>query len=332
MIMFVGRHADVGSMAAFREFGSALGFAAASAGAEIVVGSDNDATLDAAVVDGAARCGRERERPVPWRLYLPSDDTLRFPRVPRGLGPPVRETFRSPTRWQAAHLEAVRGVDAVVAVGGHENTHRACIAAAARGRSVWPMPMFGGAAQRVYLTMISRRRDRHARELAAAGADLAQSSWTEVATRLMARILDALVGRPRKPRRVYFLSHARTDEAAADQVELFFHRKRRGVIRDEVDFPPGADLHESMRQAIASADDVIVLDSDRAQGRDAVEFELAHARALAAHDATRRIVGFLLDGDPPRTTLGRGDLHLLARDRGEREAAVDKAVRFEPKR
>lgn len=330
-LMFVGKYAEFGRPREFEEFGAALGAAAAAAGAEIVVGSDSQSTLDAAVVSGAANYGREQQVRVPWRLYMADDGKSRYPRTPAGMDEPVRETFRSPTRWQAAHLEAVRAVDAVIAVGGHGNTHRACVAADAFGRSVWPVPLFGGAAQRVFLSMIGRGNDRRSRELAAASGDFTRLSWTEIAEKLILRILGVLAMRPPKPRRVYFLSYARADEAAADQVEMFLHRKGRGVIRDEIDFPPGANLEESMRQGIAASDDMVVLDSERAAGRKWVGFELAFARSLAEHDANRRILGFLLDGMPPRTALDAGALHLEAKDRSERKQAVDTATSFEPK-
>ena len=330
-LMFVGKQTEHGPHHDFQEFGEALGFEAAAGGAEIVVSSDNPATLDAAVVRGAARYGLEHGGRVPWRLYTADDNKVRFPRTPAGLRDPIRETFRSPTRWQAAHLGAVRTVDAVIAVGGHDNTHRACVAADAHGRAVWPIPLFGGAAQRVYLSMIAKAQDRQGRELAAMGSDLARSPLKELARKVIDRVLTVLSRRRPKPRRVYFLSYARADEAAADQVEMFLHRKRRGVIRDEIDFPPGESLEESMRQGIAASDDMVVLDSERAAGRKWVGFELAFARSLAEHDANRRILGFLLDGMPPRTALDAGALHLEAKDRSERKQAVDTATSFEPK-
>ena len=52
---------------------------------------------------------------------------------------------------------------------------------------------------------------------------------------------------------------------------------------------------------------------------------------LADLDANRRILGFLLDGLPPRTALDAGALHLEAKDRSEREQAVEKVTAFEPK-
>lgn len=329
--MFVGKQTEHGPPDDFQEFGEALGFAAAAGGAEIVVSSDNPATLDAAVVRGAARYGFEHGGRVSWRLYTADDNKERFPRAPAGLRDPVRETFRSPTRWQAAHLGAVRMVDAVIAVGGHDNTHRACVAADAHGRAVWPIPLFGGAAQRVYLSMIAKTRDRQARELAAMGTDLARLPWKEIAQKVIDRVLNLLSRRRPKPRRVYFLSYARADEAAADQVEMFLHRKRRGVIRDEIDFPPGADLETSMRQGILGADDMVVLDSENAAKSDSVAFELDVAEDLTQDGSDRRIIGLLLRGMPPRTQLAPDKLHLPARDRAEREQAVDKVTASEPR-
>lgn len=330
-LMFIGKQTEHGPHHDFQEFGEALGFEAAAGGAEIVVSSDNPATLDAAVVRGAARYGQEHGGRVSWRLYTADDNTVRFPRTPAGLRDPIRETFRSPTRWQAAHLAAVRTVDAVIAVGGHDNTHRACVAADAHGRAVWPIPLFAGAAQRVYLSMIAKAQDRQGRELAAMGSDLARPPLKEIARKVIDRVLTMLSRRRPKPRRVYFLSYARADEAAADQVEMFLHRKRRGVIRDEVHFPPGAGLETSMRQGIQGADDMVVLDSENAAKSDSVAYELEVARELSQDGADRRIIGLLLRGMPPRTQLDLGKLHLLARDRAEREQAVDKVTASEPK-
>lgn len=329
--MFVGKQTEHGPRDDFQEFGETLGFEAAAGGAEIVVSSDNPATLDAAVVRGAARYGQEHGERVSWRVYTADDDKVRFPRAPEGLREPIRETFRSPTRWQAAHLGAVRTVDAVIAVGGHDNTHRACIAADAHGRPVWPIPLFGGAAQRVYLSMIAKAKDRQGRELAAMGRDLARPPLKEIAQKVIDRVLTMLSRRRPRPRRVYFLSYARADEAAADQVEMFLHRKRRGVIRDEVDFPPGEDLDESMRQAISSADDMVVLDSENSATSSSVSFELDYAGQLILDGTDRRIIGLLLRGMPPKTRLDPGKLHLLARDRDERAKAVDKVTATEPK-
>lgn len=333
-LMFVGKFADYGSEKDFRRLGLCLGFAAAASGAEIVVGSDSPSTLDANVVRGAAMYGRETGKPVSWRVYAPSDGKSRYAQVPTGLREPVRETFESPVRWQAAHLEAVRTVDAVVSMGGHDNTHRACIAADARGRSVWPVPMFGGAAQRVFLATVARAKDRHAEEVAATGADFSLRSWKDIANRFIERIVRSLSAHPPKPRRAYFLSYASENKAAADQVELFLRRKDRGVVRDEVDFPPGANLEESMRMAILSTDDFIVLDSKRSAASVAVRFEIDFASSLKHVDQKRdrRLIGLLLEGMPPKTALDPAALHLKAKTRLERTAAVERIMDTEGQR
>lgn len=332
--MFIGKYADRGTPEGFAEMGRALGYEAAAQGAEIVVGSDSPSTLDAAVVDGAAAFARSSGLSVPWSVYEPTDQRRRYEHVPEGLTSPRRQVFEtSERRWQAAHLAAVRLADGVVAVGGHDNTYRAWKAASEYGRPVWPLPTFGGAAAEAFATLSIGRWDRaHAKALKAAEPALHARSAAAIAARWIAQALRSVFRRLRKPRRVYFLSHSRENLAEVDHVEVLLRREKRGVLRDERDFPPAAPLDQSMEQAIASADDVVVLDSSQAAGSGAVKKEIAIAsRLVDAHGDARRLVGILLEGMPPRTSLDPRVLHLSGTTRPEREGAVRMLVVSEPR-
>jgi hypothetical protein len=89
-------------------------------------------------------------------------------------------------------------------------------------------------------------------------------------------------------------------------------------------------LRNEIEQAIASADDFLVVDSERAISSDWVRQETVWAHDLRFRASfPDRIFGVLVDG-PPARTLGNDVLHVPGRSREEREYAVRRAVETEP--
>jgi hypothetical protein len=333
-LMFIGKVVDERRTNEFVELGRQLGYHSAAQGAELVVGSDSPNTLDAAVVEGAANFARESGQHVPWTLYEPVDNRERYARIPDGLPLPSRRRFqRLETRWQAAHLMAVRECHAVIALGGHDNTLRACMAASERGKPVWPLPTLDGAAAEAFEDLSEKRWDRaHAASLRAAAPIAYLRSHAATASRWIALTLRSVFGRRSRDRRVYFLSYSHRNGAEADHVEVLLRRAKRGVLRDEVDFTVGKNLDESMEHAIEAADDVVVLDSTHAAESEWVDQEIIIARRRALADPARRLMGILLEGTPPRTALDRNVLHQVGTTRPERQDAVRTIVGQEPMR
>lgn len=314
---------------------------AALRGATLIVGSDRPSTLDRAVVDGASEAGRNSGRPINWEIVQPNDGQSRFREVPVGMSMPVRHSpeERGKHRWEYAHLQGVFRADAVVAMGGSSNTRRACRAAIERGVPTWPIPHFGGGALAAFLQLIRPQtedaagHDRRVDEVAlraTLAADLA-----DIPRLLLDAITRSLTWHLQGGHRhVYFISYAREDIKAADDVELFLRQQDRGVMRDETHFRLGKRLTEEVKQAIAASDDVIVIDSEVASNSEWVNKEIRIAQELQRTQGGNidRIVGVLLEGYPPRTCIPEDDIHVPGRDRDARKAAVMQIVKGDSQR
>jgi len=339
-IFFVGKAEASDQEQRFITMGRELGRMAADRGATLIVGSDRSSTLDRAVVDGASEVGRTSGRPVNWEIVEPSDRRRRFAEVPLGMSTPVRHRpeKRGEHRWEYAHLQGVLRADAVVAMGGSSNTRRACRAAIERGVPTWPIPHFGGGALDAFLQLIRPQtenaagHDRRVDEVALRAtltADLA-----DIPRLLLDAITRSLTSQLQGHRHVYFISYSREDIKPADDVELFLRQQDRGVMRDETHFSVGKRLKDEIREVIAAADDVIVIDSEVAGNSKWVDEEIRIAQELqwAQGGNIDRIVGVLLEGYPPRTGIMADDIHVLGKDRDARKAAVMAIVKGESQR
>ncbi len=141
----------------FEQAAYEIGYCAARRGHTILVGSDREATFDRRVVEGARDCARnEPAKLVFVDVYYPERD------CPPYQGPDFKLSnliIRTDPQVQLtkegspnliAHVAMLDVCDAVIALGGADNTFVACNIAANRKTPVFVVPSSGGSAQLLY--------------------------------------------------------------------------------------------------------------------------------------------------------------------------------------
>ena len=325
-VMFVGKLVSESDRKGWAATARALGEAAAESEVHLVLASDAIGTLERGVLEGAARFARLGGRSPTWEIHEPADGRSRFRRPSPELREPVRRHLypRGSSRWYFAHLAALDSSDAVIAMGGHANTKRVCRAAFERNTPCAPLPFYGGTAAEEFERMTGPESDLEPSERRM--LDAIKRPWpADLRTKEAHWLIGMLVGLVRRlrRRRVYFICYSRKNVSEADHVEVELRRYKRGVLRDEVKFVPGSSLPAQMQQAIASADDFLVVDSKHAASSGQVSKEITIAKQL--RQATKRpvrVVGVLLEGAPPRTSIDPNDIHVDGQTRAQRTLGV----------
>jgi hypothetical protein len=123
----------------------------------------------------------------------------------------------------------------------------------------------------------------------------------------------------------YFISYAREDTEAADQVELFLRRKKRNVLRDEHDIEGGQVITEAIRKKINESDTFIGLWSENfiKSNYCRAEHEYASNRALNNYKPFR-IILFALDNAKPDEYSFGDRLYCHGEDRDKIKTSIDK--------
>lgn len=149
-VYIVGSCPDQLQLPAFTDACKELGERLAESGHRIVIGSENEATADRWVIEGAnSHKGRSPTAVSIYRIspsgkkpfsgLHASYQNLRFD-WPAGS-----------SIWPSMHTRAVRESDAVVVVGGRKGSHVSAVVASMLGRRVIPVSAFGGAGEELYI-------------------------------------------------------------------------------------------------------------------------------------------------------------------------------------
>lgn len=321
--LFVGVRPDSIGPTRWEAVVSALARASVSAGLLPTVVDDRVSSLAGVFVRAHVAAGEDAPNDVFVEVHLPRSRAQGATTI--GANAVCHVYDADHTGALSMQAAALDGVACVVLVGGDADDSRLARIAQGRGLVVLPLRSLEGAAREFHDERFGGASD--ALLPPTDGAWTVESSFAD-ATALATAVATLEVGH--SPRS-YFISYAREDSDAADRVEVILRRRKRRVFRDEEWFKAGKGLASEITEAIAMADDVVVIDSQAAADSEWVEKEVAFALAVKARRGDRmRIVGILTEGYPPRTKLDETLIHLLGTSREERQLAVWSLVDSEP--
>jgi hypothetical protein len=328
----------------FRQAALELGYYAAQKGHTIVVGSENESTLDYHVVQGLKKYLNEqsgRSATLDLRYAERSTESYVSLAIP-GLKKSAEVYPRlelGTHKHLLAHMGALDASDVAFAIGGAEGTYRTGAVAMMLGKPILALRAFGGSGRLLYDILRTSY-------LTAAHKDQRYSllgrSWDgeETAVQLVSLAEDLALQRSEKaarpgspddigPTHSYFISYSWKNVKVADHIELLLRRRQRIVIRDQTHIPAGGTMDEVIQRQIDSADTFLALYSTQFQGSDWCPNELDYALDRNKQGKNpRRVVAITLDGQVPFRL--RTDLRSTGNDREKRELAIDKLIREEP--
>lgn len=158
--------------------------------------------------------------------------------------------------WLFCQLQAIAEADIVVVVGGKISGSSNLLVriANAQGKTIVPIPTFGGVGELYYRKMEYQLRDvwddkdRLDYFETANATGLAQL----ILHKTKRKVFKALEGP--KERITFFISYARQRPAEADYIEMLLRQRNRIIIRDEQDIEPGDDINNAIKENISRAD------------------------------------------------------------------------------
>lgn len=136
-----------------RSAGESLGRELAARGHTIIVGSDHERDIDPHVVRGALTHDAASAK---LEVHVPKGLEAQFPHLTEGRISTVWHQFPD---WDVTSMEVIRGVDAVLAIGGRRGVIHAGISAWMMDKPVIPVGSFGGGAETVGQYGSSRRSE-----------------------------------------------------------------------------------------------------------------------------------------------------------------------------
>lgn len=309
-----------------------MGTIAARRGHTILLSDDHPASADFHVMQGIIAHARQNPgASIRVEIHRPEGSPPIYEDVPSNIT--VERCFH-PDAGHVSYgtiipnLAALDASDALVVIGGHLTVKLIGQVAADKEKPVLAIPSFGGTAAEIYESL----RYTYRAQLGKRFDDLAllRSVWRDGSAERALDLVDLLVrdGTEVVPHS-YFLSYRWVDSSIADHVEVLLHRAHRAIHRDESIFQAGVDLSDVVKSLIDSSDTFVALWNDQYRKSNWCPQELEYALQRQASGRTpRRIVLLMLDDtEPPLRVITR--LHLMGRERPERELAIRRLIEQE---